>query len=55
MPKTEKALRLLKAVKLDGKWRSCPQALAAKGIPTPELVLVGRQRESPRVGKQGLC
>jgi hypothetical protein len=50
MAKTEKAVRLMKSVKIDGKWRWCRLATDLKGRPRPDIVLVGGV---PKTHKEG--
>lgn len=50
MAKTEKAVRLMKSVKLNGKWRWCRLAVDAKGRFLPDVVIVSG---SEQVHKEG--
>jgi integrase len=51
MPKTEKAVRLRKNVKVAGKWRWCPLATDSKGRLVGDVVLVKGRRETRREGR----
>src|SRR5450756_2725151 len=51
MPKTQKAVRLMKRVKLHGQWRWCRLAADSKGQPKRDVVLVkGREQKHPETG-----
>lgn len=51
MPKTEKAVRLRKNVKIGDKWRWCPLATDSKGRLVGDVVLVKGRRETHREGR----
>ena len=51
MPKTEKAVRLRKNVKIGKKWRWCPLATDSKGRLVGDVVLVNGRRETHREGR----
>jgi hypothetical protein len=48
MPKTQKAVRLMKRVKLHSQWRWCRLAVDPKGQPKRDVILVkGREQRHP--------
>lgn len=51
MAKTDKAVRLMKAVKVAGRWRWCRLASDAKGRSQPDVVLVNGHRQTHRDGR----
>jgi len=51
MAKTEKAVRLMKAVKIGGKWRWCRLAVDSKGRPKPDVVLVDGSEQTHKEGR----
>ncbi len=51
MAKTEKSVRLMKAVKVKGKWCWCRLAIDQKGRPKPDSVLVKGREETHKEGR----
>ncbi len=54
MAKTEKAVRLMKCVKINGKWRWCRLAVDKKDRPKPDVVIVSGAEQTHKAGRFGV-